>query len=187
LVAAGVLIGLVTACGSATNGAQPAPSNTQATTSVSTPAAPATTTPAAIPATSAEPVSVPGKVVPADIRFANGGCNVWPALAPASFTVSCDSSTLVRQATWSAWDHSRAVGSGMLGFDDCEPNCAVGKFAYYRVTMQFDTPVPGPCGPTWGDEAFVFLAKPPAGLTLTQRNGQPAMVLTRKAGDACQP
>jgi hypothetical protein len=73
----------------------------------------------------------------------------------------------------------------MAGFDDCKPDCASGKFTYYRVTMQFDTPVPGPCGTTWGDEAFVFSTKPPADLTVTQRNGRPAMVITSKPSDPC--
>ena len=174
-IGTGVLIGLITACGPATNGAQPAlppPVTTTATTAATT-----------VQATTTKPA--PAKLVPADIHFANGGCPAVAELAPAAFTASCDSSTLVRQATWSEWDHTRAVGSGMVGFDNCEPNCASGKFTYYRVTMQFTTPVPGPCGTTWGDEAFIFLTKPPTDLTVTQRNGRPAMVMTRKPTDSC--
>lgn len=171
MIGTGVLIGLITACGPATSGAQPAPTTTTT----------ATATKVLITTTKLDPA----KLVPANIHFANGGCPAEPKLAPAEFTASCDSSILVRQASWLEWDSSRAIGSGSVGFDNCEPNCATAKFTYYPVTMQFTTPVPGPCGTTWGDEAFIFLTKPPADLTVTQRNGRPAMVMTRKPTDSC--
>ena len=170
MIGTGVLIGLITACGPATTGAQPAPTTTAPTA-----------TKVLITTTKLDQA----KLVPADIHFANGGCPAEPKLAPAEFTASCDSSILVKQATWSEWDSTRAIGSGTVGFDNCEPNCATGKFAYYRVTMQFTQPVPGPCGATWGDEAFVFNTKPPADLTVVQRGGRPTMVITRKSSDPC--
>lgn len=149
VVAAGVLIGLMTACGTSTNGAaQPAPST---------------------PTLS-------------NIRF-TAGCSGTEPVAASEFTLSCDSSSVVKDATWTTWNKSEAIGSGTVGFDNCVPDCATGKYAYYQVSIQFTNPVPANCGQVWGDAAFIFHGTPPADLTVTQRGGKPAMVVTTKPND----
>jgi hypothetical protein len=146
VVAAGVLIGLITACGASTNGAaQPA-------------------------------------FTPSNVRFTAGCSSTEPEVA-SEFTLSCDSSTVVKNVTWTTWNKSQAIGTGMLGFDNCEPDCATGKYTYYQVSIQFANPVPAKCGLVWGDAAFIFHSTPPADLTVAQRGGKPAMVVTTKPND----
>jgi hypothetical protein len=147
-VAAGVLIGLavLTACGPTTTGAQaPVP-----TTVVTTQPTRLTTT-----------TNVPPSTTPAKIYAAT--CGITKPPAPVEMVVSCDSSLDLRQAKWSTWNEVHADGTGQLGVNDCEPDCAGGKLTFYRVSIHFDTPEQTKCGTIWKNAEFTFDGKPPQG------------------------
>jgi hypothetical protein len=45
--------------------------------------------------------------------------------------------------TWSSWSATRALGSGAVWLDDCNPSCAAGRFSPYAVKVQAFRPVGG--------------------------------------------
>jgi hypothetical protein len=44
---------------------------------------------------------------------------------------------------WSSWTATRALGSGAVWLDNCDPSCAGGKFSPYAVKLQAFRPVGG--------------------------------------------
>lgn len=179
-VSAGVLIGLtvLAACGPATNGAQaPATRPTTVVTTTTQPPQPTTTVNVPPPTT----VPVVAKFVPAKIYAAT--CGITKPPAPTQIYVSCDSTAELRQATWSTWNNERADGKGELALNNCQPDCARGKFTLYPVSVHFETPGQSKCGTIWEHVVFTFLGTPPNGAKSTSRNGPPVMQMTTNPAD----
>ncbi|HEY3607225.1 MAG TPA: hypothetical protein VGL06_06975 [Pseudonocardiaceae bacterium] len=179
---AGVLIGLtvLAACGPTTNGAQ-AP--TTAVTTTTQPAQP--TTPAYVPLPTTVPTKAPpavvAKFVPANIYAAT--CGITKPPAPTHIQVSCDSTADLRQATWSTWNNEHADGRGDLALNNCEPDCALGKYTLYPVSIHFDTPGQSKCGTIWEHVVFTFLGTPPNGAKALYLNGPPVLQRTTNPAD----
>jgi hypothetical protein len=94
---------------------------TQASTPVSTPTSP--------PASTAPLTDFTVCTTPAV------GCNGEMRTEPSQVIVSGDGSAYISGLTWTGWGGSGATGSGTLKLDNCEPNCAQGKFTPYAATV----------------------------------------------------
>jgi hypothetical protein len=101
------------------------PSATQASTPVSTPTAGPTSAPASTaPLTDFTVCTTPSV-----------GCNGEMRTEPSQIIVSGDGSAFISGLTWTGWSDSGATGSGTLKLDNCQPNCAQGKFTPYEATV----------------------------------------------------
>lgn len=185
-VTAGVLIGLtvLAACGPTTNGAQaPATRPTTAVTTTTQPAQPTTTVVVPPPTTvpTKAPAPVVAKFVPAKIYAAI--CGVTKPPATTEIYASCDSTAILRQATWSTWNNEHADGKGQLALNNCQPDCARGKFTLYPVSVRFDTPGQSKCGTIWEHVVFTFLGTPPNGAKALYYNGPPVLQRTTLPAD----
>jgi hypothetical protein len=57
-------------------------------------------------------------------------------VAPRQFLIACgDGGTYVQDIHWSNWGARRAHGKGSLWQNDCEPNCATGKYHHEPATI----------------------------------------------------
>jgi hypothetical protein len=54
---------------------------------------------------------------------------------PQQIVVSADGSGAVSGLSWTSWGGQQATGTGTLQVDDCQPNCASGKFTGYPATV----------------------------------------------------
>jgi hypothetical protein len=54
---------------------------------------------------------------------------------PRQIVLSADGSDAVSGLSWASWGGQQAAGSGTLQVDDCQPNCASGKFTDYPATV----------------------------------------------------
>ena len=62
---------------------------------------------------------------------------------PRTIIVTCaDQNFTIRSINWSQWTTSGATGKGTARVNDCQPNCAAGRFRSYRgVTVNLSRPV----------------------------------------------
>jgi hypothetical protein len=164
VVAAGIVISFLAACGTTTNGAQ-APA-TQPTTSTTTTTQRTTTV--VVPPTTA---SVPAKIYAAF-------CTVTKTPAPTELSLSCVGSNKLRQATWSTWNYDHADGTGALTLNNCQPDCLTGTGVDYPVSVRLDTPGQTTCGAVWTRAVFTYLGAPPKGADVTYHNGKATFTLT---------
>jgi hypothetical protein len=100
-------------------------SPTQTSTPVSTP----TVVPTSQPASSAPLTDFTVCTTP------SVGCNGEMRTQPSQIIVSGDGSAFVSGLTWTGWGSEGATGSGTLKLDNCQPNCAQGKFTPYVATI----------------------------------------------------
>ena len=54
---------------------------------------------------------------------------------PRQIVLSADGSGAVSGLSWASWGGQQATGTGTLQVDDCQPNCASGKFTGYPATV----------------------------------------------------
>jgi hypothetical protein len=54
---------------------------------------------------------------------------------PKSITTSGDGSAYVDRLSWTGWGTAQATATGSLHIDDCNPNCAQGKYTAYPATV----------------------------------------------------
>jgi hypothetical protein len=54
---------------------------------------------------------------------------------PTQIVTTADGSGYVKNLTLSGWGSARAVGTGIMEVDDCNPNCAQGTFTGYPATI----------------------------------------------------
>jgi hypothetical protein len=54
---------------------------------------------------------------------------------PAIITSSGDGAVYIKDLHWSSWGAAKAVGSGTLERDNCQPSCANGAYAPYPATV----------------------------------------------------
>jgi hypothetical protein len=114
----------------ATQAAGPATTPT-ASSAASSPAAPATTAPAS-PANSLIAVTV--CTFPAD-GCTQPGAAQYMEIRPKEITTSGDGSGYVTNLVWSGWGSPHATATGVMKLNNCEPNCAQGKYASYPATV----------------------------------------------------
>jgi hypothetical protein len=132
----------VVACSSSSH--QTAPPTVPTSTST-TAAAPATTAPeTTAPVTTAPVTTAPVTTAPVTgaalpiARFSN-----WNGVKPSVIYFSGDAGNIVSGITWSSWTGDSAVGQGMWGYDDCNPNCAQGHVTNYPTTVKLSAVVGG--------------------------------------------
>ena len=61
---------------------------------------------------------------------------------PSVITPSADGAVYIWHLTWSDWGADKAVGSGTLERDNCQPNCATGTDVAYPATVTLSDPTP---------------------------------------------
>jgi hypothetical protein len=60
---------------------------------------------------------------------------------PTSIYQACgDGNTGWQKIQWQSWNSSKAVGTGLRFWNDCEPYCAAGKFHTFKVSIVLDSP-----------------------------------------------
>ncbi len=61
----------------------------------------------------------------------------WAGIEPNVVAISGDAGNIISDMVWSSWTSSMAVGHGMWGYDDCNPDCASGTVTDYPATITF--------------------------------------------------
>jgi hypothetical protein len=64
-------------------------------------------------------------------------CANKPQVRPGTFDLFCDGSGYFTKLHWSLWNTSTATATGVLYVDNCEPNCAQGKWSHQDVDLIF--------------------------------------------------
>jgi hypothetical protein len=64
-------------------------------------------------------------------------CANKPQVRPGTFDLFCDGSGSFTKLHWSVWNTSTATATGVLYVDNCEPNCAQGKWSHQDVDLIF--------------------------------------------------
>jgi hypothetical protein len=123
---------------SVTAGSQPA---TGSPVPATAPTAQMTPPSAASPTAPASPAAPTGAGAVVTRVVAN--CSVAPdtlAVRPKGIVIACADGNLgVEKMSWASWGASTATGRGTLYENQCEPNCAEGKFATYQVAVTLST------------------------------------------------
>jgi hypothetical protein len=64
-------------------------------------------------------------------------CAGRAAIKPSRFVVTCaDAGVSATGLRWSKWSASEGVARGTLVTNECDPNCAAGRFSRQRVTVR---------------------------------------------------
>jgi len=72
---------------------------------------------------------------------------------PASIVFACgDGNAGLKQLVWRGWGASRASATGVRYQNDCEPNCAAGRFHEYPAMVVASAP-----GAVGGRNAYTML------------------------------
>jgi hypothetical protein len=95
-------------------------------------------------------------------------CVNKPQVRPSEFDIFCDGSGYITGLKWSGWSTSMATATGVEYINNCEPNCAAGKFSHQNVDVIFwdSKPVKGHAG-EYGYTKITTLY-PSSGKTYTQ-------------------
>ncbi len=64
-------------------------------------------------------------------------CVNKPQVRPGTFYQFCDGSAYFTKLHWSTWNTSTAAATGVQYVDNCEPNCAAGKWSHQDVDLIF--------------------------------------------------
>jgi hypothetical protein len=108
-------------------------------TKIATATAGATARKAAVPVSATGPVGV--KTIPATAAEKKPvvvTCEKAKVTEPKTYTLACgDGSEVLASLSWSRWSPGRAIAGGKDWINDCEPNCATGKFHSYPVYVAF--------------------------------------------------
>jgi hypothetical protein len=64
-------------------------------------------------------------------------CANQPQVRPGTFDIFCDGSGAITKLTWSSWSTAMAAATGVEYVDNCEPNCAQGKWSHQDVDVVF--------------------------------------------------
>lgn len=90
---------------------------------------------------SADPAGQDGTV------FAIGKCydpSQGPVQRPASFDYNCNTTGVMKDMTWTAWDADGARGNGTDSSVECQPNCAQGTTLVNPIVVHAWNPVASP-------------------------------------------
>ncbi len=87
-----------------------------------------------------------GLVEPVPQVYAPKDCET-PKKKPHRIVLACgDNNALLRHMEWSDWGGEKAVGTGELSINDCDPNCAEGTFIGYGVKAKLKKIKEKTCG-----------------------------------------
>ncbi len=64
----------------------------------------------------------------------------WTGIEPNLVAISGDAGNIVSDMVWTSWNGDDAVGHGLWGYDDCNPDCASGTVTDYPATITFSAP-----------------------------------------------
>lgn len=68
-------------------------------------------------------------------RIAVYDCANKPVVRPSQFDVFCDGSAALSKLSWSTWNTTEAIGTGVFYVDNCLPNCAQGKWSHQNAVV----------------------------------------------------
>lgn len=85
--------------------------------------------------------AVPGHQDTPALRVAVYDCTSQPQVRPAAFDIFCDGSRSLIKLSWSSWNLSEAVGTGVDYTDLC-PGCVQGKWQHQDVVVVLWRPAP---------------------------------------------
>lgn len=75
-------------------------------------------------------------------------------IKPKEMQLSGDATLFVNEIRWHGWGTTMATGRGTAKADDCDPNCATGKFHYYPAVIVLSKPL------SWhGKRAYSYAAE----------------------------
>ena len=86
-----------------------------------------------------------------------------PSYMPSSLLVACgDGNVRVTHLRWRTWSGLRATGTGVWEQNNCQPNCAQGRFLHYAVRLTLSQPIRAQGSVIFGtvDAAFPAAAPP---------------------------
>jgi hypothetical protein len=64
-------------------------------------------------------------------------CINQPQVRPKTFDIFCDGSGAYTDLDWTSWNATMATATGVEWIDNCEPNCAAGKWSHTSVDVIF--------------------------------------------------
>ncbi len=64
-------------------------------------------------------------------------CLNKPEVRPGTFDLFCDGSGYFTRLRWNTWNASMAAATGVVYLDNCEPNCAQGRWSHRTVDLIF--------------------------------------------------
>ncbi len=85
--------------------------------------------------------AAPGRQDTPALRVAVYDCTSQPQVRPAAFDIFCDGSRSLIKLSWSSWNLSEAVGTGVDYTDLC-PSCVQGKWQHQDVVVVLWHPAP---------------------------------------------
>jgi len=92
-------------------------------------------TPLAAEAAATHPAAPQAQRAAASTSYAVYDCGNKPLVEPSTFVFTCDSSGYLTKLQWSSWSRAIAAATGVLYTDNCEPNCASGKWSHQNVDV----------------------------------------------------
>jgi serine/threonine protein kinase len=119
----------------AASSSPPAAAGSSSASAGSSPAATVGSSSASAAASSAAAVSSSDNITVCTAPASNCTLAVSMAERPQQIVVSADGSGAVSGLSWTSWGGQQATGTGTLQVDDCQPNCASGKFTGYPATV----------------------------------------------------
>lgn len=91
-------------------------------------------------------------------------CGRGGTARPALIILACaDGNIYAQHLVWTSWGPSEASGSGEIDENDCQPDCASGRFHGYPVRVQLGQVVPTSAGPRFSELKATFTADHPPG------------------------
>lgn len=102
-----------------------------------------------------------------------------PTAEPTSIVLECGDGGIVLQGlTWNSWTANEATGKGVIVYNDCNPNCALGhKQQIPNVTVVLTSPVQASDGTTVFSK--INENPEPPGFDVGPNAGQPQNLPTR--------
>jgi hypothetical protein len=67
---------------------------------------------------------------------------------PTEIDFSGDAGNVATRIRWASWGSDSAVGYGIVGVNNCTPNCAEGQITFQDVTITLSHPIGNPL--VWG-------------------------------------
>jgi hypothetical protein len=65
----------------------------------------------------------------------------YSGVRPTTIGYSADAGNIASSIRWVTWGATTATGLGIVGLDNCQPNCAQGTTTYVDVTITLSDPV----------------------------------------------
>jgi hypothetical protein len=104
-------------------------------------------------------------------------CQNQPQVRPGTFDLFCDGSGSFTTLRWSSWTASMATATGVLYLDNCQPDCAHGRWSHRTVDLIFwrSEPVKGHPGERGYSQLTVLYPGKPLGRDNTYTGAPPGL------------